>query len=52
MRNSTRAGDIWKQMKWWGDVYAKGEPYSHRPAVTEAGKKILFGQTAAGPKAA
>jgi hypothetical protein len=33
-------------------AYAKGEPYSHRPAVTEAGKKILFGQTAAGPKAA
>ena len=33
-------------------AYAKGEPYSHRPAVTEDGKKILFGQTAAGPKAA
>lgn len=33
-------------------AYAKGEPYSHRPAVTEEGKKILFGQTAAGPKAA
>ena len=32
-------------------AYAKGEPYSHRPAVTEEGKKILFGQTA-GPKAA
>jgi GST-like protein len=31
---------------------AKGEPYSHRPAVTEEGKKILFGQTAAGPKVA
>jgi len=27
-------------------AYAKGEPYSNRPAVTEAGKKILFGQTA------
>jgi GST-like protein len=28
-------------------AYAKGEPYANRPAVTEEGKKILFGQTAA-----
>jgi GST-like protein len=28
-------------------AYAAGEPYSNRPAVTEEGKKILFGQTAA-----
>ncbi len=28
-------------------AYAKGEPYESRPAVTEEGKKILFGQTAA-----
>ncbi len=28
-------------------AYAAGEPYSNRPAVTEAGKKILFGQNAA-----
>jgi GSH-dependent disulfide-bond oxidoreductase len=28
-------------------AYAKGEPYSSRPAVTEEGKKILFGQTSA-----
>jgi GSH-dependent disulfide-bond oxidoreductase len=27
-------------------AYSKGEPYSSRPAVTEEGKKILFGQTA------
>jgi GSH-dependent disulfide-bond oxidoreductase len=27
-------------------AYAKGQPYSSRPAVTEEGKKILFGQTA------
>jgi hypothetical protein len=27
-------------------AYARGEPYSNRPAVTEEGKKILFGQTA------
>ena len=28
-------------------AYAKGEPYSAQPAVTEGGKKLLFGQTAA-----
>jgi GST-like protein len=28
-------------------AYARGEPYANRPAVTEAGEKILFGQTAA-----
>ncbi|MDZ5650527.1 glutathione binding-like protein [Nitrospirillum sp. BR 11828] len=28
-------------------AYAKGEPLRSRPTVTEAGKKILFGQTAA-----
>jgi len=28
-------------------AYEKGEPYSSRPTVTEEGKKILFGQTAA-----
>lgn len=27
-------------------AYAKGEPYSGRPTVTEEGKKLLFGQTA------
>lgn len=27
-------------------AHEKGEPYSSRPAVTEEGKKILFGQTA------
>ncbi|MFG1300741.1 glutathione binding-like protein [Xanthobacter sp. V3C-3] len=27
-------------------AYARGEPFSGRPTVTEAGKKILFGQTA------
>jgi len=31
-------------------AYAKGEPYSGRPAVTDEGKKILFGQTAASAK--
>jgi GST-like protein len=28
-------------------AYARGEPYASRPTVTEEGKKILFGQTAA-----
>jgi GST-like protein len=28
-------------------AYAKGEPYASRPTVTEEGKKLLFGQTAA-----
>ena len=27
-------------------AYATGEPYANRPAVTEGGKKILFGRTA------
>jgi len=27
-------------------AYAKGEPLTHRPTVTDEGKKILFGQTA------
>lgn len=27
-------------------AYAKGEPWSKRPAVTEEGRKVLFGQTA------
>jgi GSH-dependent disulfide-bond oxidoreductase len=31
-------------------AYATGEPYSNRPALTEEGKKILFGQTAASAK--
>ena len=30
-------------------AYARGEPFSSRPAVTEEGKKLLFGQTSAGP---
>lgn len=28
-------------------AYARGEPFASRPAVTEDGKKLLFGQTAA-----
>jgi GST-like protein len=41
--------------RWFDDIrarpatiqaYQKGEPFSHRPAVTEEGKKLLFGQTA------
>ena len=33
-------------------AYARGEPYSSRPTVTEEGKKILFGQTASRASAA
>src|SRR5258708_6304393 len=33
-------------------AYARGEPYSSRPTVTEEGKKILFDQTASGAPAA
>lgn len=33
-------------------AYAKGHPWSKRPAVTEEGKKILFGQTAASTRIA
>ncbi len=29
-------------------AYAKGDPFSNRPTVTDEGKKILFGQTAGG----
>jgi len=32
-------------------AYARGEPFASRPTVTEEGKKLLFGQTAAGPQA-
>lgn len=32
-------------------AYARGEPFSSRPTVTEEGKKLLFGQTAASVKA-
>ena len=30
-----------------GPRYAKGEPFSAQHVVTEEGKKLLFGQTAA-----
>ncbi|MEA2829668.1 MAG: GSH-dependent disulfide-bond oxidoreductase [Bradyrhizobium sp.] len=32
-------------------AYARAEPYASRPAVTEEGKKLLFGQTAASIRA-
>ena len=60
-RQQQNLDDFPNLRRWFGTVrarpatvraYAKGEPYSHRPAVTEEGKKILFGQTAAGSKAA
>ncbi|WP_029007201.1 glutathione binding-like protein [Azospirillum halopraeferens] len=51
--------DAFPNMRRWFDAvrsrpatvraYEKGEPWTGRAAVTEEGKKILFGQTAAGP---
>lgn len=48
--------DDFKNLRRWFDTvrarpatlraYEKGDPYSSRPAVTEEGKKLLFGQTA------
>ncbi len=48
--------DTFPNLKRWFDAvaarpatiaaYAKGEPFTKRPTVTEEGKKILFGQTA------
>jgi GST-like protein len=48
--------DLFPNLRRWFDAvctrpstlraYAKGEPYMNRPAVTEEGKTILFGQTA------
>jgi GST-like protein len=32
-------------------AYEKGTPWTSRPAVTEEGKKLLFGQTAASTSA-
>ena len=31
-------------------AYERGEPYASRATVTEEGKKLLFGQTATGPR--
>lgn len=31
-------------------AYARGAPFASRPAVTEDGKRLLFGQTAKGPR--
>jgi GSH-dependent disulfide-bond oxidoreductase len=54
-RQHQNLGDFPNLQRWFNSVrqrpgtqraYAKGEPYSSRPAVTEEGKKILFGQTA------
>jgi GST-like protein len=49
--------DAFPELRRWFDAirnrpgtqhaYARGEPYMSRPVVTEEGKKILFGQTAA-----
>jgi GST-like protein len=45
--NPRRCFDAVRERPGTQRAYARGEPYSSRPAVTEEGKKILFGQTAA-----
>jgi GST-like protein len=45
--NLRRWFDMVRQRPGTQRAYAKGEPYSNRPTVTEEGKKILFGQTSA-----
>ena len=55
-RQQQNLGDFPNLKRWFETVrarsgtvraYAKGEPYSGRPTVTEAGRQLLFGQTAA-----
>jgi len=43
--NLRRWFDMARQRPGTQRAYARGEPYSNRPTVTEEGKKILFGQT-------
>ena len=50
--NLRRWFDMVRQRPGTQRAYARGEPYSSRPAVTEEGKKILFGQTAGRASAA
>jgi GST-like protein len=56
-RQQQNLGDFVNLRRWFDSIasrsgtqraYAKGEPFSAQPAVTEEGKKLLFGQTAAG----
>ncbi|MEJ1976147.1 MAG: glutathione binding-like protein [Acetobacteraceae bacterium] len=55
-RQQQNLDDFPSLRRWFNDIrerpatiraYAKGEPYASQPAVTEEGKKLLFGQTAA-----
>ncbi|MCU0730431.1 MAG: glutathione S-transferase N-terminal domain-containing protein [Hyphomonas sp.] len=55
-RQQQNLDDFVNLRRWFDDIrerpatqraYAKGEPLSAQPAVTEEGKKLLFGQTAA-----
>jgi GST-like protein len=50
--NLRRWFDMVRQRPATQRAYARGEPYSSLPTVTEEGKKILFGQTAARAPAA
>lgn len=53
-RQQQNLDDFVHLSRWFHDIrqrpateraYARGEPYSSQPAVTEEGKKLLFGQT-------
>lgn len=55
-RRQQKLDDFTNLRRWFDSIrerpatvraYAKGEPYSAQPAVTEEGKKLLFGRTAA-----
>jgi GST-like protein len=55
-RQQQNLGDFRNLRRWFTAIrtrpdtqraYARAEPFSNRPAVTEEGKKILFNQTAA-----
>jgi NAD(P)-dependent dehydrogenase (short-subunit alcohol dehydrogenase family) len=55
-RQQQNLDDFVNLRRWYDDIesrpgtrraHAKGEPFSTQPAVTEEGKKLLFGQTAA-----
>ncbi|WP_024513069.1 glutathione binding-like protein [Bradyrhizobium sp. ARR65] len=55
-RQQQNLGDFPQLRRWFDAVaarpgtiraYSMGDPYTHRPTVTEEGKSVLFGQTAA-----
>lgn len=58
-RQQQKLGDFTHLRRWFEATrdrpatvraYARGTPFQSRPTVTEEGKKLLFGQTSAGPR--